>query len=379
MSVSVVIGAGGTGGHIFPGLAVAEAIRHLDPGARVTFVGTSRGLEGKIIPERGYDLRLVDMRPFTRRLGVEPVIALGAWVRSTLQARRILRRERADVVVGMGGYPALPVVTAAWLARLPRLVHESGAVPGLANKVAARLTPNLAVAFEAALPHLRARGTARVVGMPLDRAIAGFDRDRLRPEGRRAFGVSDDATVVLVLGGSQGAERLNRAALGLAERWRDRPNATIVLKAGAGHLDALRAEIEARGLADVLHPVGFIDRMDLAYAAADVAVCRAGAGTVAELASVGLPAVLVPYPHAPDDHQTKNAMTLVEAGAAYVVADAEANGERIAPLVEGIVDDAGRLETMRSAGRSLARGDAAVELARWALDLAARGRRREGV
>lgn len=366
---TVVVAAGGTGGHIYPGLALAEAVRALSPESRVAFVGTARGLEKDLIPAAGYPLHLVDMVPMTGRTALRLPVALP---RATLQARAVLREEGAAVVVGMGGYASLPAVAAARLTRTPALVHESGAVPGRANQVAARLTRRVALAF----PPVPGSGwppahvEARVVGMPLGPGLAGFDRDRLRSEGRSALGLADGTKLVLVNGGSQGAASLNRLAIGLARRWQGRTNVRILLKAGARHHEAVEAELADADPAGVVDLVRFIDRMDHAYAASDVAVCRAGAGTVAELAVVGLPAVLVPYPHAPSDHQAHNAGALVEAGGALLVRDDVATAEDVGPLLEERLDDPARLDGMRSSLRNVAHPHAAEALATWALELA---------
>jgi UDP-N-acetylglucosamine--N-acetylmuramyl-(pentapeptide) pyrophosphoryl-undecaprenol N-acetylglucosamine transferase len=377
MPLSIVIAAGGTGGHIFPGLALAGAIRELAPDARVAFVGTPRGLERSLIPARGYPLHLVGMRPFTRSLGMKPILGVLSMFRATVQARRILRSVRASAVVGMGGYASLPVVVAAWRLGIPRIVHESGAVPGLANRVAARFTRDVALSFPDAAGRFPRRTRTRVVGTPLSPELAGVDRIALRAEGRRAYRLPQTVTAVLVLGGSLGAMRLNEVGVGLAARWRERDDLRVVLKAGRDHLDTIRAEVTELGADQVVTTVAFIDRMDEAYAAADVALCRAGAGTVAELAAGGVPAVVVPYPHAPDDHQTKNAAALVRAGAAVLVPDGEATADRIAPILEELAADPARRERMSKAARELARPDAARELARWVLHRA--GRRSEAL
>lgn len=372
----IVIAAGGTGGHIFPGLALADALRRRAPDAKVSFIGTPRGLEGTIVPKRGYALHLIDMKPFLRRFGPEALTTFVSLVRSTGQARRILRRERASAVVGMGGYAGLPVLAAARRLRLPRILHESGAVPGLANRVAARLTPNIALAFEEAARFFPRPSRPRTVGMPLDPSIAGLDRSALRQEARDAVDLPVDSRVLLVLGGSLGAMRLNGVGVDLASRWRGRSDLRILMKTGATHVQAVRAELDRRGVAGLVRSLAFLDRMDLAYAAADLAVCRAGAGTVAELAAVGLPAILVPYPHAPGDHQTMNARPLARAGAAVIVPDAAADADRIGVLAEELLGDEERLARMSSEGKRLARPAAADDLAAWVLELAGSGRER---
>jgi len=364
---SVVIAAGGTGGHIFPGLALADAVRRLEPVARISFVGTARGLEGTLVPKAGYPLHLVGMVPFSGRGRLSAPVAL---VRAAWQARRILRRQHAGVAVGMGGYASIPLIAGARLAAVPSLIHESGAIPGRANLLAARLTPNVALAFESARSSFPHPSRPRTVGMPLGPRITTFDRERLRDEARSAFSLPPGAATLLVLGGSQGAATLNRAAVGLARRWRGRRDRHIVLKTGAAQLAEVTDELDRDGCGNLVTCTSFIDRMDLAYAAADLAVCRAGAGTVAELAATGLPAVLVPYPHAPHDHQAVNAGTLVEPGAALLVRDHEATPERLGPLVDGLLDDPGALAAMGAAARGAAHPHAAEKLAAWVIELA---------
>jgi UDP-N-acetylglucosamine--N-acetylmuramyl-(pentapeptide) pyrophosphoryl-undecaprenol N-acetylglucosamine transferase len=370
----VVIGAGGTGGHIFPGLALAGAVKEAEPGASVDFVGTERGLEKTLIPNAGYPLHMIDVLPLQRKIGVEPLLAGPALVRATWQARRLLKKLEADVAVGMGGYPSLPVMAAAASLRLPSLLHESGAVAGLANKIAGRLTRNVALSFDEAAAAFK-RPT-RTVGMPLGPAIARMDRAALRSEARAAYGLTDDRVAVLVMGGSLGALRLNDLALGLAERWKARDDVRIILKAGRGHLEATQKRLAEVGAEHVVDAMEFLDRMELAYAAADVAITRAGAGTVAELPAAGLPAILIPYPHAPGDHQTLNAQPLVDAGAAYVVADREASPDRVGPLLEELIGDRDRLAAMGRNAKGLAKPEAAAELAEWVLELARQQRKK---
>jgi UDP-N-acetylglucosamine--N-acetylmuramyl-(pentapeptide) pyrophosphoryl-undecaprenol N-acetylglucosamine transferase len=367
---AIVIAAGGTGGHIFPGLALADALRRRDPATSVSFIGTSRGLEQSIVPKRGYPLHLIDMKPFVRRIGLGPLAALLSLVRATGQARKILRAERAAAVVGMGGYVSLPVLAAARWLRLPSLLHESGAVPGLSNRLAARMTRNVALAFEEAAGFFPRSSRPRTVGMPLDPSIARLDRPSLRRVARDSFDLPADSRVLLVLGGSLGAMRLNGVGVDLASRWSERSQLRILMKTGAGHAQAIQDELERRGVSDVARCVAFIDRMDLAYAAVDVALCRAGAGTVAELAAVGLPSILVPYPHATRDHQTMNARPLERVGGAVIVPDAEADADRIGAIAEKLLGDEGNLTRMSSDAKKLARPSAAEDLAAWVLELA---------
>ncbi|MET9093826.1 UDP-N-acetylglucosamine--N-acetylmuramyl-(pentapeptide) pyrophosphoryl-undecaprenol N-acetylglucosamine transferase [Streptomyces cyaneofuscatus] len=363
--LSVVIGAGGTGGHIYPGLALAEALRRADPDAVISFIGTERGLETTLIPAAGYRLHTVDMIPFDPALGAKRFLLPAALLRSGAQARSVLRRQQAQVVVGMGGYPSAPAIVGAKMAGLPSVIHESNAVPGRANQFAARLTEHLTVAFDGSRAHLSGGERALTVGMPIAGSLAALDRPALRAEARRAFGIPEGARVVLFNGGSLGAARLTAAAVGLAARWRDRSDVHLLIKTGPAALAETRrklvdagagavapGEAEARqqpvdaASGPVAQAVPYLDRMDLAYAVADLVVCRAGSATIAELATTGVPAVLVPYPHAPGDHQTHNARVLSEVGAAHLVPDAETTADRLAELIDPLLADPARLAVM---------------------------------
>lgn len=372
--LSVVIGAGGTGGHIYPGLALAEALRKTDPDAVISFVGTTRGLETRLIPEAGYRLHTVDMIPFDPSLGARRYLLPADLVRAAKQAQRAVEDQRAQVVVGMGGYASAPAVLAARMAGLPSLIHESNAVPGRANAFAARLTPHIALAFDETRAHLpRARRHRAVtVGMPLTGAVARLDREAERAEARRRLGVPPGARLVLFNGGSLGARRLTEAALGLAERWRGRTDVRLLIKTGPQALDGTRQQLAANGGASVAEAVPYLDRMDLAYAASDLVVCRAGAATVAELATVKVPAVLVPYPHAPGDHQFHNAKVLADAGAARILRDEDTDADSLAAVLDPLLAEPSRLAAMGAAATGGTHAQAADLLADWVRRLAGR-------
>lgn len=363
----MVIGAGGTGGHIYPGLATADALRRAAPDAEITFIGTPKGLEQRLIPAAGYPLELVDMLPWG---GVRSSAMFGvALARSSQQAGRVLGRLRPDVVIGMGGYPSLPAVVAARRRRVPIVIHASGAIAGRANLLAARLTRNVALSFASSARSFP-RHDVRVTGMPLSAGLAGFSRESLRPVGRAEYGVDKRTTLVFVSGGSQGSVRLNELAIALGERWAARDDVVILLKAGAAHIDAVTDQLAASDAGRVVRAVRYLDRIDTAYAAADIAISRAGAATVAELATCGLPALLVPYPFAPVVHeQTANARVLSDVGAADIVEDGGATADVVGPRVEALIGS-DRLAAMAAAAVSTTHAGAADALARWALQLA---------
>jgi UDP-N-acetylglucosamine--N-acetylmuramyl-(pentapeptide) pyrophosphoryl-undecaprenol N-acetylglucosamine transferase len=363
---SILIAAGGTGGHIFPGLALADAILADQPSARVAFVGTPRGLESSLIPKAGYQLHLVDMVPVANANKLRVPLA---FAKSIGQARRLLKHHDADVAVGMGGYASAPLIVAARTKRIPSLIHESGAILGRANALAARFTPNVAYAFERTEGKLPSSVTPRVVGMPLGPQFATFDRDALRAEARRSFGIEEGKVALFVMGGSLGAAHLNELAVELAGRWKGRDDVAIVIKAGRDHGEKVEAALDRNGGSAIARCISFFDRMDFAYAAADLGLCRAGAGTVGEIAVTGLPSILVPYPHAIDDHQTLNAGALVRAGGALLIPDRDLVVDRVQDTVEELLFSPARLKEMSEAARSVAYPRAAEHLAQWVLSL----------
>lgn len=342
--MKVVLAGGGTAGHIEPALATAEAVRRADPGAQVTLLGTERGLETRIVPERGYELALIPPVPLPRRPSPD-LLRLPMRVRSAVrQTTDVLRAKQAEVLVGFGGYVALPAYLAARRAGVPIVVHEANAKPGLANRVGARFTTFVGVATPAiSLPH------AQHVGIPLRRSIALLDRAASQAEGRAFFGLDPALPTLLVFGGSQGARRINEAVTGSLDQ---------LLAAGFQVLHAVGpARAESAATRPGYVPVPYVDRMDLAYAAADLAVCRAGAITCAELAAVGLPAVYVPLPHG-NGEQRFNALPTVSAGGGVLVADGELTPSRLADEVTPLLGDGARLDVMGAAAATLGRRDA---------------------
>lgn len=349
--VDVLVTGGGTGGHVYPAIALAqELVRRGRPPESIRFVGSERGLEATAVPEAGFAIELLPGRGLQRRLTLANAGALGGALVAFFRAWRIVGRTRPRVVAGVGGYASLPCVLAARLRRIPVVVHEQNAAPGLANRIAVRLGARAAVA----LTGTPLRG-AVVVGNPVRADVFGVER---RPDPTRPL--------VLVFGGSLGAGRINEAVVGLAGRWRDRGDVRIHHLAGRRNIEACRATLVAlRSGEDRLdyELADYEDHMEQRYAEAAVAVCRAGAVTVAELAGAGVPSVLVPLPGAPADHQTGNARALVDAGAAVLLPDAECTTERLAAELDALLGDGERLAEMGRRARGLARPDAAAHLA----------------
>ena len=346
MSVTVVIAGGGTGGHLFPGLALADAL--VARGVKPTFVGTAAGIEARAVPAAGYPLRLLPGRQLRGGGAVRAVAGMASAAEGTLRALRLLGELRPDLVVGVGGYASVAVVLAAALRRIPTVLLEQNVVPGAANRMLARLARRICVGFEESLAYLPRDRTVHT-GNPVRAGVV-----RPRPERGRPG--------VLVFGGSGGAHRLNQAMVGaLGPLGPLLGRADLTHQTGASDLETVRAAYLARGIAARVEP--FIADMGAAYAAADLVVGRAGAMTCAELTALGLPAILVPYPYATDDHQRHNAEVLVRAGAAEMILDAELDGERLARVLGGLLEDTGRRASMAACSRALGRPDAAERVA----------------
>ena len=357
--MKVVIAGGGTAGHVFPALALAEKLR---PDAEIEFVGSPDGQEASLVPDAGYMFHGVAADRFPRKLSPAAATAGFKALRSVGACREIVRA--ADVVVGMGGYASVPAVLAARLGRRPLLLHEQNAIPGLANRLAARWARVVAVSFEGSAVKLPRARKLIVTGNPVRASIleALEHRERLRKEALDAFAFDPDRRTVVVFGGSQGALSLDRAVAGAIELLADRQDIQLLALTGPSHLDVVAVPARTAGRLRVC-VLGSLDRIELALAAADLAVARAGAGHIAELSVCGVPAILVPYPYATDDHQAANGLELETAGAATVMPDRELTPETFASRVSELLADPSRLEEMASSMRRWSKPDAAERLA----------------
>ncbi|MBU9765535.1 undecaprenyldiphospho-muramoylpentapeptide beta-N-acetylglucosaminyltransferase [Mycobacterium sp. TNTM28] len=366
--ISVVLAGGGTAGHVEPAMAVADALRELDPRVRITALGTARGLETRLVPQRGYDLELITPVPMPRKPSGD-LLRLPLRVRTAIrQARSVLNRVEADVVIGFGGYVALPAYLAARgglglrgrRRGVPVVVHEANASAGLANRVGAMSARRVLAAVPE--PGLR---KVEVVGVPVRAAITSLDRAVLRAEARSYFGFPPDAKVLLVFGGSQGAQSINRTVCSAAP-------ALAAAGVSVLHAHGPKNTLDLPPVPEGAPPyvaVPYLDRMDLAYAAADLAICRSGAMTVAEVTAVGLPAVYVPLPIG-NGEQRLNALPVVSAGGGLVVDDAALSPEFVADTVAPLLTDDARLAEMTAAASLSGHPDAATKVAQAALDLA---------
>ena len=356
--VTLVIAGGGTGGHLYPGIAVARELLRRVPDARVSFAGTARGLEARVVPKEGFELDVIRSAGLkgnsiaARAQGAAPVPV------GLMDAWRLIARRRPHVVMGVGGYSSGPVVLAAALRRIPTMVLEQNAVPGLTNRMLAPWVRAAAVTFEQALSYFRGRGF--VSGNPVRQEFfetsGGEDRTWRSP-------------AILVLGGSQGAHAINIVFQAAAPLLFQRlPGLTLVHQTGERDLVNVREAYQRAGVQAQVAP--FLDAVAAEMAAADIVVGRAGATTLAELAAAGRPAVLVPFPGATDDHQRKNADVLAAAGAAVMLDERELTAERLADVIASLMDDAARRREMAAAIRIFARPNAAAVIVDRLLELA---------
>jgi UDP-N-acetylglucosamine--N-acetylmuramyl-(pentapeptide) pyrophosphoryl-undecaprenol N-acetylglucosamine transferase len=362
-AVTLVVAGGGTGGHLYPGIAVARELLRRQPAARVSFAGTAHGIEARVVPREGFELDVIrsaglkgkSLAARLRGAALVPAGLAGAW--------RLLSARRPHVVLGVGGYSSGPVVLAAAVRGIPTMVLEQNVVPGLTNRLLARVVRAAAVAFDDTLPFFRRRGF--VAGNPVRAEFF---------ETGGASGIPADAgRRVLVLGGSQGARAINRTLREAAPLMTRRvPDFELVHQTGARDLAGVREDYQRAGFSARVE--AFIDEVAAEMRAADLVICRAGATTLAELAAAGRPALLIPFPGATDDHQRRNAGALAAAGAAVVIDERDLTPTRLADAAVAILADATQRRAMGEAMRRFARPDAAARIVDRVIELAGRAK-----
>ena len=356
--MNVLLAGGGTGGHVYPALAIAEALQRRAPSARVLFVGSRAGMEASLVPASGVSFRGLAVRPPRSRAPLRVAISAASVGISLIQAFAVLARFRPDAVIATGGVAAAPSVIAGAIMNAPVIILEGNVIPGRTNQWLARYSRVVAVSSDAAAARLPA-GRTVVTGLPIRREVYTATRE----DGIAAFGLDPARKTVLILGGSQGAARLNTAAEETVRRLAARADLQVLHQVGRGWDGPGGTAAEGRAGLPAgrigYHRVAYLQRIGAAYACADLVVSRCGANALAEITACGRPAILVPYPYAADDHQTLNARVLVAAGAAVLVPDAEVTGARLAREITALVETPGRLEAMAASARGQGRPDAA--------------------
>lgn len=356
MALRFIVAGGGTGGHIYPALAIAQGLRRAFPGCEVFYVGTAKGLEADIVPRAGLPFRTITAAGLKRSLTVKNISALGLALKGVGEAYSIIRETKPAAVIGTGGYVSGPVLLAACLSRVPILIHEQNAFPGLTNRMFARVAGCVALSFSEAARYLRAV-RIRMTGLPVREEFLQANRENSRAR----LGV-DTQTVLLSFGGSRGAERLNQAVVDVIRAYAGRSDIMIYHATGKlGYhkfLELLSAEgIETGSVGNITIAPFFYQIADY-LAAADLVICRAGAATIAELTCLGRPAVLIPYPYATANHQEFNARALESRGAAVVIRDVELTGERLLREVGGLLSNPDKLRVMAENSRRFGKPDA---------------------
>jgi UDP-N-acetylglucosamine--N-acetylmuramyl-(pentapeptide) pyrophosphoryl-undecaprenol N-acetylglucosamine transferase len=348
---SVVLAGGGTGGHIYPLLAFADALRRAFPEARITALGGRKGMENELIPPAGYDLRIIPVHQLPRTLNLDLLRTPDRMWKSAHAAGKVLDEVKADVVVGFGGYVSVPAYLAAWRRELPIVIHETNVPPGVANKLGMRFTKNVAVGFPHQPQQSEALRDARVVGVPLRTSITRLDRAAMRPQALAHFGLRPDLPVLFVFGASQGARTINLAVAGAAKKLTHAGIQVLHVQGGRNDPFDVPSDLPAPYVV-----VPYLSDMQLGYAAADLVLCRGGAITVAETTALGLPAVYVPLPYG-NGEQKRNALPVVEAGGGILVDNAELTPEWIERTVIPLARDPWRLAAMGTSAGAYGRRD----------------------
>ena len=365
---TILIAGGGTGGHVFPAIAIADAIRAKVPDATITFVGAKGKIEMEKVPKAGYEIEGLWISGFHRKLTLRNLLFPVKLLTSIVKAFGILRHRRPQVVVGVGGYAAGPILEVATRLGIPTLIQEQNSWPGITNRLLAKKVDRICVAYpetERFFPKAKMVATGNPVRKPI------LDADATRADGIAHFGLDPHKQTIFLFGGSLGAASLNRAVAAQAALLRERQDVQLLWQTGKLYIEQY-ARGETAQLPNV-HAMPFVDRMDLAYAAADVIIGRAGAGTISELCIVGKPAILVPSPNVAEDHQTANARSLADRRAAVLLKDSDANARMLPEAMELLADEARRAE-LGSNIHQLAVTDAAERIAAEVLVLAQNGR-----
>ncbi len=351
---NILLAGGGTGGHLFPALAIADEIKRLEPNATFLFLGTKGKIEARVVLQRGYPFRTIWISGFHRRLTLDNLFFPLKVIVSLMQSFFVIRQFKPSIVVGTGGYVCGPILLMASLLGIPTVIHESNSYPGVTTRLLAARASAVFIAFEEARRWLKRTDHVVLIGTPTREALGTISKEA----GSAAFGLAHGMKTLLVFGGSLGAGSINNALLASLDELTQK-GIQLIWQTGQSDYERIRSTI---GASSTVWVGAFIDKMEYAFGAADLVVCRAGATTLAELTRVGMPAVLVPYPHAAGDHQTHNARSLTDAGAAVMIRDQNLAKE-FGPNVLALLENPARLRQMSAASKTLGKPGAGPEIA----------------
>ncbi len=364
--MKVILSGGGTGGHIYPALTLADQIKKIQPDAEIIFVGTKQGLEKDIIPRYGYPLKFIEVAGFKRSLSIDTIRSAFKLIKGLLDANAIIKQEKPDLVIGTGGYVCGPIVFLAALHGIPTCIQEQNAMPGVTNKILSKRVDKVYLGYKEAEKYFTTKNKLVFTGNPIRTEILEHTRD----EGIKELGLDPKKKTILVSGGSRGARSINRAMLDVEFALSGRSDVQVLHATGDANYEQFMKDLTERGKVEnniIIKP--YLHNMPLALAAADLAVFRAGAIGLAELTAKGIPSILVPYPYATANHQEYNARAVEAAGAAKVIIDKELTGERILEMIEHLLLHQEELEHMREEAKNLGRPEAASNIAKQALKL----------
>ncbi len=361
--MNITFAGGGTGGHLFPAIAIADELKKIQPDVNITFIGTKDKIEARVVPQRGYNFAPIWISGFRRKLTMSNLLFPVKVAVAIIESFFLMKKLKPDVVVGTGGYVCGPPLFAATVLGIPTLIQEQNSFPGATTRTLASRVSEVHLTFESSKGFLKRLDNVRVSGNPTSARFGSVSRE----EGAKCFSLSPSAKTLLVFGGSLGATSINEEIAKILTALMDL-NLQLIWQ--TGHTDFGRIEALHRSNPAV-RVLKFIEQMEFAYAASDVAVCRAGASTLAELTIVGLPSILIPYPFAAADHQTENAKTMVASGAAVMIKDIDLSRELL-PTIKSLSADRMRLQTMSRNAKQLGKPEAATTLAQAVTRLASK-------
>jgi len=352
-----LISGGGTGGHVNPGLAIAKEILKNEPDAEILFVGTKNGLEDKLVPREGFPIKYIEISGFKRKLSMDTFRTVSRLIKSFSAIRRILKDFKPDAVIGTGGYVCGPVVLSAALKKIPTLIHEQNAFPGVTNKILARYVDAVAISFEEARQRFKGKAKITLTGNPVRAELFMQDREAAR----KKLGIPADRPLVVIFGGSLGAEHLNLCVRDMVNAHAEEMNFHLIAATGMKHYEKVMGEIK-KPLPPHIVIEPYLYNMGEVLAAADLAVCRGGAITVSELSALGVPSILVPSPYVAENHQEHNARALESKGAAVVILQSQLNAEILFGQIQKLISNKDLRQKMSAAARKLNRKDSSAAL-----------------
>ncbi len=353
----ILITGGGTAGHINPGLSIAKFIKAKQPDCEIAFAGTSRGLESKLVPREGFRLLLIDARGFKRKLSLDVFITLKDNIKGFVKAFRELKKYKPDVVIGTGGYVCGPVIMSAFLMGIPSIIHEQNVLPGVTNRILAKIATRIAISYPESEKYFKNREKIILTGNPVRMELLDTDK----PTARKELEIPEGSRVVVIFGGSRGALNINRSVVSMLREYYNKGDFNLYFATGEDQYSEVIKMLD--GFSDPhVNVVPYIYNADIVYPAADLVVSRAGAITCSELTALGLPSVMIPSPYVTANHQEYNARFLEKRGAVCVILEKDLNGKLLYKKIKSLLSDSARLSDMSANSKSLGVIDAAEKI-----------------